>query len=449
MENSLVIEKLLNPISRQYKRNKIKSAIINSINDCMKVLLFWLVLLVFLKLLFADLKPYLDAANIVVFVGISVYFLVVVIMSAIDKIKSIETALVVDQITNPHDIVVSGLEYEITGRKSDFALFSISKACSILSDFEVTKVCIMARPLRYKMILMVLFLIVTYVLIPDHVALLNNNDFNADAALKTENQLSTDNIPGVLQNNKTDANQVARERSLFITANANSQTSAGDSNYITIGNQENSNAFAINQSLSRKMVSDNKVNEYQEDSFQMNSDKTASSSLSNLSESNVKTGDLFADTADQDNQLESDSNDKKEKGNNNSSGRSPMLDDNASAPGRELGRAGKKNGKPGNGRGGLGSVKKSRATASIMAGKPVPVFIKSRQNKGRSKSIILNSPPGRDIDRDMTLADGLEHESVIDKSVVSEEMETLVTNYFKELTEYANRKHESNTRQDK
>ena len=449
MENSNIIEKLLNPVYRQYKKNKIVDTLINSINKCLIVVLIWLALQIILKLLIGSAESYFYITNVIMSAGIIVYLCTMTIATAVNKISNTEVALIVDKATNPHDIIVSGLEYEMTGRNSDFALFSISKASSILSSFEVAQLRPNAGPLKYKAAFLALFFIAVYVLIPDCVVLSNKEDFVASNQKKADSQLKSDKSPAIIQNDKTDGDQVVRERSYFIAANANSQMAAGDSNYVTIGNQENSRAFASNQSLSRKKDSDNKANEFQEDSFQVNSEKAASSSHSNLSESNVKTGDLYTDSVDQDNQLDSESNDKREKANNNSTGRSPMLDDNASAPGRELGRAGKKNGKPGNGRGGLGSVKKSRATASIVAGKPVPVFIKSRQNKGRSKSIILNSPPGRNIDREMILPDGVQHESAIDKSVVSEEMQTLVTNYFKELTEYANRKHESSTRQDK
>ena len=447
MANNLQIEKLLEPIASQYKKNIVISTAVNTANNCILILLFWLIFQVLLKLLF-NADSFFNVANLLVLAGISIYFLSMVLIALIDKINDRVVACVVDNITNPHDIVASGLEYQTAGRNSDFAIFSIAKASKVLADFDINKLINDKSQLKYKTAGMVLLLAVFSFLIPEDVKLLENNNIIASNPNSVNSQIEFDKESVLRQTKKADNNQSARESSFFITANASSKMSSGDSNYITIGSQKDTAAFTVNQSPARKMVSGNKVNEYQEDSFQMNSNNTASASLSNLSESNVKTGDLFAGSVDQDNQLESESNDRKETGNNNSSGKSPMLDDNASAPSRELGRAGKKKGQAGNGRGGLGSVKKSRATASIVAGKPVPVFIKSRQNKGRSKSIILNSPVGRDVERNMALSDSLEHESPIDKLVIGKEMETLVTNYFKEITEYANRKHESSTRQD-
>jgi hypothetical protein len=62
----------------------------------------------------------------------------------------------------------------------------------------------------------------------------------------------------------------------------------------------------------------------------------------------------------------------------------PSLKDRQEAPSRELGISGEQ-GPPGSGRGGPTPPKKSRGTASLVLGVPIPDFVKGRPGPGQTK----------------------------------------------------------------
>jgi len=63
----------------------------------------------------------------------------------------------------------------------------------------------------------------------------------------------------------------------------------------------------------------------------------------------------------------------------------PSLKDRTDSPQRELGIPGEQEGPPGTGRGGPTPPKKSRGTASLVLGVPVPDFVKGRVGPGTTK----------------------------------------------------------------
>ena len=75
-------------------------------------------------------------------------------------------------------------------------------------------------------------------------------------------------------------------------------------------------------------------------------------------------------------------------------GGQPLLSDRLAAPSRELGMSGKKSDRPPEGRGGPSGQKKSRATAVILSGMPVPVHVKGMKQPGKSKSQARALPLG-------------------------------------------------------
>ncbi len=115
----------------------------------------------------------------------------------------------------------------------------------------------------------------------------------------------------------------------------------------------------------------------------------------------------------------------------------PFVDDGAAAPGRELGRSGKK-GKPGEGRGGAGSVKKSRATAAYLSGGMISVFLKSRKSKGFSKSFLTKNQS-----REICALDAFSFEEGAEKPlrlpVVEDNMKEITRRYFEGLNINDNR----------
>jgi hypothetical protein len=73
-------------------------------------------------------------------------------------------------------------------------------------------------------------------------------------------------------------------------------------------------------------------------------------------------------------------------------GQRPELSDRLSAPNRELGMSGKPGDKGGEGRGGPGMIKKSRATASALSATTIPVQVKGQTQPGKSKSYTQSLP---------------------------------------------------------
>jgi hypothetical protein len=73
-------------------------------------------------------------------------------------------------------------------------------------------------------------------------------------------------------------------------------------------------------------------------------------------------------------------------------GQRPELADKQVAPNRDLGMSGKPGDKAGDGRGGPGLIKKSRATASALSAMTIPVYIKGQIQPGKSKSYSQSLP---------------------------------------------------------
>jgi len=74
-----------------------------------------------------------------------------------------------------------------------------------------------------------------------------------------------------------------------------------------------------------------------------------------------------------------------EEANTQRGGVQPVLKDRQAAPSRDLGIASSEDGSPGTGRGGPTMPKKSRGTASLVLGTPIPDFVRGRLGPGTSK----------------------------------------------------------------
>lgn len=106
---------------------------------------------------------------------------------------------------------------------------------------------------------------------------------------------------------------------------------------------------------------------------------------------------LLSGQADQDDDLDNEDDkrqDKEQKRALAGTGGQPLMADRLAAPSRELGMSGKKGDQPPEGRGGPSGQKKSRATATILSGMPVPVHVKGMKQQGKSKSQARAMPLG-------------------------------------------------------
>ncbi len=118
-----------------------------------------------------------------------------------------------------------------------------------------------------------------------------------------------------------------------------------------------------------------------------------------------------------------------------SSGQVPLMSDRQSAPSRQLGISGNKGNKTGEGRGGPGLVKKSRATATVVSGIPIAVHVKGKQQPGKSKSYSHASRLGSlgedPIQHNTDSPTG--REGSIVRYRVADEWKNVIVNYYHNL----------------
>jgi hypothetical protein len=93
----------------------------------------------------------------------------------------------------------------------------------------------------------------------------------------------------------------------------------------------------------------------------------------------ARTAEGDQDDAEEEGEVEEESESSAQRG-----GIQPSLKDRNEAPSRELGISGEE-GRPGTGRGGPTPPKKSRGTASLVLGVPLPDFVKGRLGPGTTK----------------------------------------------------------------
>ncbi|HNS20421.1 MAG TPA: hypothetical protein PKH24_07970 [Sedimentisphaerales bacterium] len=118
-------------------------------------------------------------------------------------------------------------------------------------------------------------------------------------------------------------------------------------------------------------------------------------------------------------------------------GGQPLLSDRLGAPSRELGLSGKKSDLPPEGRGGPSDLKRSRATATILSGLPVPVHVKGMKQQGKSKSQARAMPLGASDteSRSVVEAAGPGHEGHVRRYAPDEAWQAVLGRYYQNLRE--------------
>ncbi len=118
-------------------------------------------------------------------------------------------------------------------------------------------------------------------------------------------------------------------------------------------------------------------------------------------------------------------------------GGQPLLSDRLAAPSRELGLSGKKSDLPPEGRGGPSDLKRSRATATILSGLPVPVHVKGMKQQGKSKSQARALPLGASDteSRPVVEARGPGHEGQVRRYAPDPAWQAVLDRYFRSLRE--------------
>lgn len=136
---------------------------------------------------------------------------------------------------------------------------------------------------------------------------------------------------------------------------------------------------------------------------------------------------------DQDNEDEDDVTESESEQSNQRGGVQPSLKDREAAPSRELGISGDDQGLPGTGRGGPTPPKKSRGTASLVLGIPIPDFIKARLGPGNTKVVherVDPAPVSGEAARPAEAAPRTGAEASIDVPRVSADEAAIVQQYL-------------------
>jgi len=165
----------------------------------------------------------------------------------------------------------------------------------------------------------------------------------------------------------------------------------------------------------------------------------AGSSGTPESESRLKASLLSGDT-DDDSEIENEEDRRQEKLQQRAlagTGGQPLLSDRLAAPSRELGMSGKKSDLPPEGRGGPSDLKKSRATATVLSGMPVPVHVKGIKQQGKSKSQAKAMPlgAGESESRPLVEAAGPGREGAVRRYAPAEAWSVVLDRYYQSLRE--------------
>lgn len=165
----------------------------------------------------------------------------------------------------------------------------------------------------------------------------------------------------------------------------------------------------------------------------------AGSSGTPESESKLKASLLSGD-ADQDSEVENEEDRRDEKPQQRAlagTGGQPLLSDRLAAPSRELGMSGKQSDLPPEGRGGPSDLKKSRATATILSGIPMPVHVKGIKQQGKSKSQARAMPlgAGQVEARPIVEATGPGREGEVQRFAPDEAWRAVLDRYYQGLRE--------------
>jgi hypothetical protein len=186
-----------------------------------------------------------------------------------------------------------------------------------------------------------------------------------------------DQTVGELSNGKTIGSNLDSNKAASGTKNDSTEASSGAQRE----NKENHNKQIIK-----------KENESKQPSFKKRDEKSNGSvtgsgngghGLKSTIENSWSTHEQSTDTDLEEEQAEQ-SVEEQQESNTQRGGIQPLLKDRRAAPSRDLGKD-EQEGEPGTGRGGPSPVKKSRGTASLVLGVPIPDFIKGRLGPGLTK----------------------------------------------------------------
>ncbi len=355
------------------------------------------------------------------------------------KVKYIYVAKELDKVSNNHNMISTAFEYIESGRDSGFAQIAIFQGIDKLNAISPET---LKQPL--PAVKKLIFLIVCAAIFASFMSI--RSGFQQSAANQVQKGIEGFNVSKSIDMSgyfergieKTMPELVnlfpsvgTQATGQFWASNASGQTTSGSSrSSVTLRKERKfyqaKQGDAVQSGNKNKMIS-----------------KTAftgsGSAITPLVETAIKIDFLNINAGLDEDQLNAKIKEKDKLKDFASSSRRPFTDDHRAAPGRELGRSGKK-GKPDNGRGGLGSIKKSRSTAALFPGQMMTVHVPSRPGKGKSKSFESNSPlQSQQNVKGIPLSSGNSRESSINIDPIKQSLKKITKLYFEELNEQSNR----------
>lgn len=434
-------EAMLVPAREHIDRLRVKSILLKTVNLIAKVMVIGCLAIAVYNYCLAGVLQVQITGRWILTTIIGVLVTCVIWVALKCRYKT-EIALVIaelDRVTNRHNMIFVAYEFVKSKRSSLFAQLAIARGIGKLQSVMPTEIHY-SMPAINKFMLMLTIAAVYLSLASVHddsglnrldcneIAL--NNDYNMsslntvyNADITSENKLNN-------TVSQTAANMGSYGSSLtFILTTQMSSASRGGAA------ASNNNISRLKKSKQSHKHPDNSINNTLNKTFAAG----VGSGLTPPVETMIKVSEMSVNVGLQEDQLDAKVKDNSKQGELANNSRYPFTDDRSPAPGRELGRSGKK-GKPGNGRGGLGSIKKSRSTAALFPGQMLTVHVPSRPGKGKSKSFETETSfQSQDNVEQLTVANGYSLEGQVDIRPVNKSLKIITKQYFEELNAYSNR----------
>ena len=355
------------------------------------------------------------------------------------KIKYNQVVLKLDTISNNHNLISTAAEFIESGRESDFAQIAIMRGVDTLQSISPKS---LSQPLpSFKII----YFMAAFGAIATLLVAVNGPGsqqyYSEQKAIPDDKFNNNQPIPFLsshLHHHNSDADGLSGSVG---SMNSSDIFKPSSSNRVGSSASEAKGSAVENLALKRTVKQSNeKVSGQIGDLSDIKNTNIsgAGTAVTPPVESNTIVDHLDVYASLDEDQLQAKAKDKKARKNFSSSSERPFADDYRTAPGRELGRSGRK-GKPGNGRGGLGAVKKSRSTAALFPGQMITVHVPSQQGKGKSKSFEVQVPMQQqdNVDRS-TLVTGQSFEGRFCSELIKPSLQIITKQYFEELNAYAN-----------
>ncbi len=346
-----------------------------------------------------------------------------------------------DRISNRHNLISTAHEFLEADKDSIFAQYAVSQGVEALQDALKRDMKPTHRPLNISVVAAACIAAMDVSLLSGHAVNAASNDEPKVSTVSSAAKISLKQQPKKIDTVSNDttaengtllsARQHKTAQGQIISSTAFAQASAAANQTQASGGVTSDMIRQKSNTMKRRSASTNLL--------RTAGFKGAGAGQTPPTETSIKSNSLNIGDGLYEDQRQAAAKDKDTLKTFENSSRRPFLSDRRSAPGRELGRSGKKD-KPGNGRGGLGAVKKSRSTAALFPGRILTVHVPSQPGKGKSKSFEAEAPlKPEKAGRTTELSTADSREERVRTDTINPEFKKMTQQYFEELNAYSNR----------